>query len=78
MTWVTVAIARLELKVTPTQQEPELASRVLNEADPPLSFWVLDAEALGLDSDGCGHVRKVLLVNNILTAFLPAANCLQC
>jgi hypothetical protein len=43
----------------------------------PLSLGVLDAEALGLDFYYCGHVRKMLLANNILTAFLPVANCLQ-
>ena len=51
-----VAIARLELEVMTTQQKPELASGVLDEADSPLSFWILDTEALMLDSDGCGHV----------------------
>jgi hypothetical protein len=75
---IAVAIARLKLEVTPTQQEPELASGILHKADLPLSFWVLDAEALGLDFYYCGHVRKMLLANNILTAFLPAGNFLQC
>jgi hypothetical protein len=44
-------------------------SSIFNEAGSPLSFWILDAEALGLNSNGCGHVRKKLQANNILTAF---------
>jgi hypothetical protein len=75
MAWIAVAIAWLKLKVVPTQQKPELASGILHKADPPLSFWVLDAEALGLNSDGCGHVRKMLLANNIIAVFLSAGNC---
>jgi hypothetical protein len=66
---IAVANARLKLKIPTTQQEPELASGILNKADSPLSFGVLDAEALRLDSYCCGHVRKKLLANNILTTF---------
>jgi hypothetical protein len=69
VTGIAVAIARLKLKIPTTQQEPELASGILNKADSPLSLGVLDAKALGLDSDCCDHVRKRLLANNILALF---------
>jgi len=78
MARITVSISWLKLKVTPTQQKPELTRRVLNKADSPLCFRILDAEALGLNSNGSGHRQKMLLANNILTAFLPVRNCRQC
>jgi hypothetical protein len=78
MAGIAIAIARLKLKIPTTQQKPELASGILNKADSPLSFGVLDAEALRLDSYCCGHLGQMLLANNILTAFLPAGNFLQC
>ncbi len=66
---IAVAIASLKLKIPTTQQEPELASGILNKADSPLSLGVLDAEALRLDSYCCGHLGKMLLANNILALF---------
>jgi hypothetical protein len=52
---IAVVIARLKLKIPTTQQEPELASRILNKADPPLSLGLLDAKALRLYFYGSGH-----------------------
>jgi len=66
---IAVAIARLKLKIPITQQEPELSSGVFHKANAPLSFWILDAEALRLDSYCCGHLGKMLLANNILALF---------
>jgi hypothetical protein len=55
---ISVAISWLKPKLLRTEAKVELARGMLNEDNPPSSFGVLNAKALRLDSDGCGHVQK--------------------
>jgi hypothetical protein len=50
---IAVAVARLKPKLLRAEAKVELARGMFNKDDSPSSFWVLNAEALRLNSDRC-------------------------